>query len=763
MKRILCLIFTALTLISLTIPALADTTTFDDLPALDMDNTSIEYDFEHVFLDDYSLSDYYPNSLKSDVELITMAEKGFNEHTKNLLDIDKFIELIQQYDTIDSSSQIVEVDGRKCIMFRPHHMAGKSFADCFSAFEDNTRYIFSCEAKPNTLLPEDYQYDGAFNIGFKGTSTVQMDGLRTLSAKTTTEFERMYVINSEGSTVTDIILTYGSAHVWLIDLDTVYLYKYENNDNPDYEPYGTHYGLYFYLYNPGMLNIVKNSENNLVQFGSNVTGGIKTDPRYKKHQLKLVDTYGATEESDTHTNALVLKFSLLNYDDFIFLEEFTSRFYDVSGIELVIDENSNATEYGVAQVFEFYKVNGFPTCSIDKTEVLRIDDLAFSFYRVKSDVPNVYKDLQSVSFSIPNTIINKYGEINALHAVWEECLTQPVLIVDDIEVRNEFKNILNQEVTSDFPYCMGYGAYCKQVCVPFQHYKTFIGAFNDNINIAEKEIKFANFINDEFPYDTLLDKLYFAFYAKDVFNPNLVCVTSDQMMAKLDEYKWSDEVFSSIDKTNFDLENPTLYDVTMMDELGVYRVPTFWEGITLGGFRNVLTDHKKYDNIETIDIKDKELNEDDFAEDYLVFEDDVEKIQDLMSTDSTTYILHYTATDYITHEAFIYDAESDKPVCNAIVGQATAIRNFDFIDMYFKKGDVVTCLAIGGDPQNFAPAFTGYEKTLPGDRWAEFLESLEKLLGIAIILAVITIALKIFTMLKKTKVKVVVKNEKSKR
>ncbi len=156
---------------------------------------------------------------------------------KNLINVDKFIELIQQYDTIDSSSQIVEVDGRKCIMFRPHHMAGKSFADCFSAFEDNTRYIFSCEAKPNTLLPEDYQYDGAFNIGFKGTSTVQMDGLRTLSAKTTTEFKRMYVINSEGSTVTDIILTYGSAHIWLIDLDTVYLYKYENNDNPDCEPY----------------------------------------------------------------------------------------------------------------------------------------------------------------------------------------------------------------------------------------------------------------------------------------------------------------------------------------------------------------------------------------------------------------------------------------------------------------------------------------------------------------------------------------------
>ena len=738
MKRILCLIFTALTLISLTIPAFADTTTFDDLPALDMDNTSIEYDFEHVFLDDYSLSDYYPNSLKSDVELITMAEKGFGIKSKNLFDVSQALNI----------SNWIYVGGSWSLSLNLE--VGKEYTISVDKIKSVVGVLVLCRKDDMS----NWAYDTV--IRFEPEKV----GNKLISFKADGR-ECLWIYRNSPAANAELITELFTSGVRVMLLDGIYT----SDTLPPYEPY-SYYGLYFYLYNPGMLNIVKDSENNLVQFGSNVTGGIKTDPRYKKHQLKLVDTYGATEESDTHTNALVLKFSLLNYDDFIFLEEFTSRFYDVSGVELVTNENSNATEYGVAQVFEFYKVNGFPTCSIEKTEVLRIDNLAFSFYRVKSEVSNVYKDLHSVSFSIPNTIINKYGEINALHAVWEECLTQPVLIANDANVVNEFKKVLNSSDLSELKYTFLYDiSFCNSggLSEDFKIWPVTANYyFNPNISIVGKDISQWHEISTKVQYNNLIEKLYFAFYAKDVFNPNSVCVTSEQMMAKLNEYKWSDEIFTSIDKTNFDLENPTLYDVTMMDELGIYRVPSFWEGITLGGFRNVLTDHKKYDNIETIDIKDKELVENVFAEDYLVFEDDVEKIQDLMSTDSTTYILHYTATDYITHEAFIYDAESDEPVCNAIVGQATAIRNFDFIDMYFKKGDVVTCLAIGGDPQNFAPALTGHEKTLPGDRWAEFLEFLEKCLGIAIIFTIITIALRIYSMTRKTKVKVVLKERKRK-
>ncbi|MBO5439525.1 MAG: hypothetical protein J6A53_02595, partial [Clostridia bacterium] len=90
MKRFLCFFFAFLTVFSLCVPTMA--VNLDDLPALDMDNTSIEYDFERVFLKEYSVNDYFENPLKTQPELITMAEKGFNEYSYNLFNEELMLE-----------------------------------------------------------------------------------------------------------------------------------------------------------------------------------------------------------------------------------------------------------------------------------------------------------------------------------------------------------------------------------------------------------------------------------------------------------------------------------------------------------------------------------------------------------------------------------------------------------------------------------------------------------------------------------------------
>lgn len=162
---------------------------------------------------------------------------------KNLIDVDKFTELILSYDTTVGS--LVEVDGRRCIRFMNGKMHNKDFTSCFPALKENKRYIFSYETKPYTIMPEDNQYGGSLMLAYKGMTSTQLTGVRSLSAKTTTEFTRMYVVNNQYTTVTDIAISYGSVHQWLIDLDTVYLYEYEEDDNPAYEPY----------YEPQVVNI----------------------------------------------------------------------------------------------------------------------------------------------------------------------------------------------------------------------------------------------------------------------------------------------------------------------------------------------------------------------------------------------------------------------------------------------------------------------------------------------------------------------------
>ena len=74
-------------------------------------------------------------------------------------------------------------------------------------------------------------------MGFKSslTSNPSVSTPYILDARTTADFTRMYSVSKEGIDVDDINLTWGATHNWLIDLDSVYLYEYEGNSNPEYE------------------------------------------------------------------------------------------------------------------------------------------------------------------------------------------------------------------------------------------------------------------------------------------------------------------------------------------------------------------------------------------------------------------------------------------------------------------------------------------------------------------------------------------------
>ena len=144
---------------------------------------------------------------------------------KNLIDPDKFAELIISYD-IDVGA-LVERDGRRCVTFRNNKMHNQDFTACCPTFKENTRYIFSFECLPNTPT----ESSNSLYMGFKPSP------IKPIQANTTTEFTRIYAVNNANTTVTDIALSFGSAYMWLIDLDTVYLYEYTGETDPAYEKY----------------------------------------------------------------------------------------------------------------------------------------------------------------------------------------------------------------------------------------------------------------------------------------------------------------------------------------------------------------------------------------------------------------------------------------------------------------------------------------------------------------------------------------------
>jgi hypothetical protein len=160
--------------------------------------------------------------------LLNLSIKGGTKQIKstgkNLIDVEKFVELVLP---LNQFNAVVERDGRRCLRFYNSSMHGKNFTACCPTFKANTRYIISCDVLPNTPATT----SNSLFMGFKPSPVKQ------IAANTTTEFTRLYVVSNASATVTDIAFSYGAATYWLIDLDTLYLYEYEGNDNPTYEPY----------------------------------------------------------------------------------------------------------------------------------------------------------------------------------------------------------------------------------------------------------------------------------------------------------------------------------------------------------------------------------------------------------------------------------------------------------------------------------------------------------------------------------------------
>ncbi|MBO5439634.1 MAG: hypothetical protein J6A53_03160, partial [Clostridia bacterium] len=427
------------------------------------------------------------------------------------------------------------------------------------------------------------------------------------------------------------------------------------------------------------------------------------------------------------------------------------------------------------------KVNGYTTATIDKTETVRIEkeNLAFAYYRSPDEgsVDN-YHDLQSVFFTIPKEYSEKYGELEKVSAVWEECLSKPILIVNNKDIYNDFQEVLGKEVPDDFLYTFGYDLKFYDVgCYGFftlKYLYKFDTIFNKNINLTEKPIPYNDnlhifYSGSDTYYKNLIDKIYLAYFSKDVFSDeDKEIVTREELESDLDKYLWSDECFESIDKTNF--ESPVKFDNVKMNNFVYYRNPNFWE--KLSGSNNKFNGQLPYTNLDKIDFEYlKSYNKEKFKEKYYVsstedynsiktlFESIIDKFTKKITADM--YCLRFTVTPYITHKVYMFDNEGKHIDCDAMVVQPTAIRNFDFIDLTYNKNGVITIIPVVGSPQNTISGVTPNPNYAEPDPYAKILEFLEKILPVVLVLIVISIILRAYQIFKRPKI--IIKEERKRK
>ena len=209
------------------------------------------------------------------------------------------------------------------------------------------------------------------------------------------------------------------------------------------------YGLYVYVYNPQGKAFDERTERNKIQFSAD------NGKSYDKYVLQFLNySHGSDCEG------LFYKFKVVftNEQRKAVLNALDSekRVYKISGIEL--SSGGNVVEYPVVQTYEY---TGFAegygafegsadslSCKVDGLSLYLTLDVHSTYYRPSGTNGGAYAQdtLHSVYFSVPNNLIEEYGEMTAVHATWLNARTSPIFVTGDETVYNAVRAYLGQYV-----------------------------------------------------------------------------------------------------------------------------------------------------------------------------------------------------------------------------------------------------------------------------------------------------------------------------
>lgn len=211
------------------------------------------------------------------------------------------------------------------------------------------------------------------------------------------------------------------------------------------------YGLYVYVYNPRGLDFTTNQSLNKISFkyGDKMA--------YDKYSLDYLN-----RSTKKGYEGLFYKFKIAltatQRSDILQTLDNSSRVYDVSEIELCSAGNFNATAYDVANVYtytgyaagygsDFDSEESTLACASKDSVTLSLDVHGAAYRPEGTNGKNNYTQdmLHSVYFSIPNSFINEYGEMTAVHATWLNAKTAPIFVTGNEDVYNSLYKIIFPE------------------------------------------------------------------------------------------------------------------------------------------------------------------------------------------------------------------------------------------------------------------------------------------------------------------------------
>ena len=502
------------------------------------------------------------------------------------------------------------------------------------------------------------------------------------------------------------------------------------------------YGLYLYLYNPALIAFDENHILNTISMA--VEFNERSEPsKYDKFRLSFCSKA---------LNGLFYKFKIVDPSSTILsvTEAYAKlhageRKYYVSGYELVKFGDYNATEYVLGKQYIY---EGFAEgCGDSKNFPLSMTSLGidyistnlyYAFYRPEgatSEYGYTQNQLNSAYFSVPNSMIEKYGVLTAVHMQWYEYLTKLIFVVGDPTAYITLRNFIGKTIQA-------YDSDVRYSLVVNHHSGT------TSYDVADYLYNYKGTIHSS--QVSIIDTLYYLFnyYALEDGT-----ITGDNLLSYIRYYqgnsdlingKYYSELFEDYveDDRKIGFNNVTIHPDDYSSLLN-YTFSSKWWQWGWGTHTN-----NSYSDIEGI----REIEADDFVGstssicqnlfiDELCYEDFKWAYDEAIENDCTLFLIRFAVTDYTSYPMLCYSNEGVEVASgDHYCARQTVFLDLDVIDVTFCDGNnVLTTIPVVCSPIDAVASASkpiDYSGSNGGRDWSKLISLIVGILLLVIILIV---------------------------
>ena len=499
--------------------------------------------------------------------------------------------------------------------------------------------------------------------------------------------------------------------------------------------YDEEYGLYLYVYNPAEKEIKVADGANVVNMATSYDEEGRPSS-YANMPLRLLDTTD---------NLRFLKFKVVDEANTIltaqkaYQEEFEKRRYDVSGVQLWFEGDTNATDETVGHTYEYTGyAAGFgegaedtSTLHVNALETIKLD-VKHTNYRMQSEnTEGTYDEVNTVYFGVPERYFEEYGGLQKIKAEWYEYKTNPVFVTTSTEAYNalyDFRAVDIGTGTSEatLPWRVLWGQYLEQYILGellTDGYK-YCSAYNRDMG-ATSAVPVA--IRHDWSDAAPCTRLDWIFQRTNVKRYEDLKVSSSEVLSYMENYtkafpeqakvqgKYADGLFaSSIDEDRLKLlaapEEKRGYIVQEIDagekiDLISRKDQSWWSQLWHG----VQYDEASISPIEVLTSSIQETNAALFSEKYYVKSDDAETVkkdcEKMLENGCRPVLFRFAKTDYNVSVAQFDKHGTHGFEDEGYVAQATMFLDFDIISLTFRSKEGDTVIGVVSDPFDIVNGF----------------------------------------------------------